>query len=157
MHIEELAEGAGVPAKTIRYYEAVGLLPTPARSPNGYRAYGQADLTRLLLIKHLRLAGVGLPELRDIVAVAGSSSCSTVRTRLLPALDARLADMDRQFAELTALRADLCRYRDDLRASIEGRAVLHVRPRHLRLPRGPACLTRPSGRCSRCWPTPPRR
>lgn len=120
MHIGELARDAGVPAKTIRYYEAVGLLPAPARAPNGYRAYGQADLTRLLLIRRLRRAGVWLPELREIVAVADGGSCGPVRRRLLPALDARLADLDRQLAELAALRAELRRYRDELRAAGTG-------------------------------------
>lgn len=118
MHIGELARDAGVPAKTIRYYEDVGLLPAPVRAANGYRAYGRADLGRLLLIRRLRLAGVGLSELRDIVAVAGSGTCAPVRERLLPTLDARLASIDRQLAELAALRTDLHRYRDDLRASL---------------------------------------
>ena len=118
MHIGELARDAGVPAKTIRYYEDVGLLPEPVRAANGYRAYGRGDLTRLLLIRRLRRVGVGLPELREILAVVGGGSCGPVRRRLLPALDARLADLDRQRAELAALRADLHRYRDDLRAAL---------------------------------------
>ncbi len=117
MHIGELARDAGVPAKTIRYYEALGLLPAPLRAPNGYRAYGPADLTRLRLIRRLRRAGVGLPELGDIVAVADNSRCAPVREQLLPLLDARLAEVERQLAELAALRADLRRYRDDLRAA----------------------------------------
>jgi len=118
MHIGELARDAGVPTKTIRYYEAVGLLPAPLRAPNGYRAYGPADLTRLRLIRRLRRAGVGLPELRDLVAVADNSRCVPVRERLLPLLDARLAAVERQLAELAALRADLRRYRDGLRVAL---------------------------------------
>lgn len=120
MRIGQLAEEAGVPAKTIRYYEAVGLLPAPGRAPNGYRAYGQADLTRLLLIRRLRLAGVGLSELRDIVAVANSSSCFPMRECLLSVLNTRLAAIDRQLAELTTLRAELRRYQDDLRTTTMG-------------------------------------
>jgi len=118
MQIGDLARDAGVPAKTIRYYEAVGLLPAPLRAPNGYRAYGPADLTRLRLIRRLRRAGVGLPELRDIVAVADNGHCVPVRERLLPLLDARLAAVERQLTELAALRADLRRYRDGLRVAL---------------------------------------
>jgi DNA-binding transcriptional MerR regulator len=47
MQIREFAENTGVPAKTVRYYESIGLLPPPARQPNGYRRYRHADVERL--------------------------------------------------------------------------------------------------------------
>ena len=47
MRIGELGQATGVDIETIRYYEKAGLLPAPARSRNGYRAYGAAHLERL--------------------------------------------------------------------------------------------------------------
>ena len=54
MQISELSRQSGVPAKTIRYYEAVGLLPVPARADNNYRHYDQTVLERLLPLHGLR-------------------------------------------------------------------------------------------------------
>ncbi len=118
MRIGELAAESGVAATTIRYYESVGLLPRPARSAGGYRAYGQADLNRLLLIKRLRLLGVGLAQLRGIVDFASAHACTPVRERLLPLVDRQLVDLERQLAELALLREDLLRYRDTLQAGL---------------------------------------
>jgi DNA-binding transcriptional MerR regulator len=54
MRIKALAEATGVEVDTIRYYEKQGLLPAPARSGNGYRDYGPAQLERLAFIRHCR-------------------------------------------------------------------------------------------------------
>ena len=43
MEIRELVKHTSVPAKTIRYYEEIKLLPPPARKPNGYREYSDVD------------------------------------------------------------------------------------------------------------------
>ena len=51
MLIGDLARRAGVSAKTVRFYEGVGVLPEPARSPNGYRTYGEQDVARLAFVR----------------------------------------------------------------------------------------------------------
>jgi MerR family transcriptional regulator, copper efflux regulator len=51
MRIGELAEQAGISAKAIRYYEQIGILAPPARTPSGYRAYDQAALGRLGFVR----------------------------------------------------------------------------------------------------------
>ncbi|MDP9371519.1 MAG: MerR family transcriptional regulator [Chloroflexota bacterium] len=118
MRIGELAARSGVAATTIRYYEAVGLLPAPARSGGNQRAYAEADLNRLLLIKRLRLLGVGLPELRDLIDFTDANRCGPVREQLLPVVERRLTDLDRQLADLALLQAALRRYRDALRLGL---------------------------------------
>ncbi len=118
MRIGELAARSGVPATTIRYYESVGLLAAPERSASGQRSYATTALSRLLLVKRLRLLGVGLPELRALVDFASASSCSPVRARLVPVVERRLLDLDRQLADLTALRAELLRYHTTLQATL---------------------------------------
>ena len=52
--VGQLAHATGVPAKTIRYYEQVGVLPVPRRSATGYRHYSRHDVHRLLFIRRAR-------------------------------------------------------------------------------------------------------
>ena len=67
MQIQELAQLSGVPAKTIRYYESLGLLPPPRRAANNYRQYVPADVERLRLIAGARSAGISLAHLSQIL------------------------------------------------------------------------------------------
>lgn len=64
--IQQVALAAGVSSRTLRHYDAIGLLPA-GRASNGYRAYGQADLVRLQRILLLRDLGLSLPEIADVV------------------------------------------------------------------------------------------
>jgi MerR family copper efflux transcriptional regulator len=105
MQISELARQSGVPAKTIRYYESVGLLPAPARAGNNYRHYDPAVLDRLRFIASARSLGFALADVGELLAArdAGDAPCE----RVLDALDAQLATLDRRIADLLALRDDL--------------------------------------------------
>ena len=60
MRIGEVAQASGTTAKTLRYYEDVGLLPDPDRSPAGYRDYGPEVLDRLHFIRRGQAAGLTL-------------------------------------------------------------------------------------------------
>jgi arsenate reductase (thioredoxin) len=56
--VSELAERAGVAASAIRWYESVGVIPSPPRQSNGYREYAEEDLARLRLVVTLRRLGL---------------------------------------------------------------------------------------------------
>jgi len=107
MRIGELAERSGVSAKTIRYYEDIGLLPAPARSGSGYRDYEPSTADRLAFIRAAQAVGLSLGEIRGIVALRdeGQTPCGHV----LDLLRSRAADLDRRIAELRALRGELNR------------------------------------------------
>ena len=62
MRIGEVAEQAVVTTKTIRYYESIGILPTPERTPSGYRAYDSKTLDRLRFIRDAQATGLTLTE-----------------------------------------------------------------------------------------------
>src|SRR5437764_7123299 len=63
MNIGAAAEASGVSAKMIRHYEAIGLLPPPARRDNSYRDYGAQDVHELRFIGRARKLGFALPEI----------------------------------------------------------------------------------------------
>jgi DNA-binding transcriptional MerR regulator len=67
MRIGEIASQAGVPAKTIRFWEDRHLLPQPARTPAGYRDYDPAILDRLAFIRYAQAAGLTLGHIRQVL------------------------------------------------------------------------------------------
>ncbi|MFD7709609.1 MerR family transcriptional regulator [Streptomyces sp. NPDC059785] len=68
MRIGELAAAVGVTTRTVRHYHHLGLLPEPARRPNGYRVYGLRHAVVLARIRRLTELGLGLTEVRDVLA-----------------------------------------------------------------------------------------
>jgi DNA-binding transcriptional MerR regulator len=108
--IGELAAACGLTPKTIRYYEALGLLPPPRRSAAGYRLYRAADREHLRFIARAKALGLTLEEIREILALRqqGQSPCAHV----LALLDRKLAELDAQLRLLTALRAELAALRE---------------------------------------------
>lgn len=67
MKIQELAQSTGISAKTIRYYEKIGILPAPARTGNNYRRYTEQDVDRLRLVAGARRLDLSLEEIREIL------------------------------------------------------------------------------------------
>jgi len=105
MIIRELAQQTGVPAKTIRYYESIGLLPRPKRAANNYRLYTSTDAERLRFIASARALGFSLNDISEILAARdqGIAPCQ----RVLDAIARRLAEIDRRIVDLLALRDSL--------------------------------------------------
>jgi MerR family copper efflux transcriptional regulator len=110
VRIGELAHRSGVPAKTIRYYEDVGLVEPPARTPAGYRDYEPAALDRLAFIRAAQAVSLTLGEIRSIIALRddGQTPCGHV----LDLLRHRADELDRRIAELRSLRGELWRLVD---------------------------------------------
>ncbi len=108
--IGELAAELGLNPKTIRYYEAIGLLPAPQRTPAGYRLYAAADRERLRFIIKAKAIGLALEEIGEILALRreGAQPCAHVRTLL----DRKLAAVDRQMRALAEFRQVLAALRE---------------------------------------------
>lgn len=115
MRIGEAAAATGMTTKTLRFYEDRGLLPSPHRAANGYRDYGDETVSRLDFIHRGRVAGLTLAQIRGILQVrdAGDAPCVHVRD----VLARQLTDLDRQIAELVALRATVAEYHDAVAAA----------------------------------------
>jgi DNA-binding transcriptional MerR regulator len=103
--IGELARRSGLPARTIRFYERLGVLSAPSRKSNGYRDYDEGALAGLEFVNRSREAGLTLREITSILAVRGGGDppCRNV----LELLDSRLAEIDARIDQLLALRHDL--------------------------------------------------
>ncbi len=112
--IGQVSQRTGIPARTIRYYESVGLLPRPARGTNDYRRYSRADITRLLLLRRAKLLGAPLAEAKSLLVSATDARCVDAQEALLALVDHRLAALDQQIAELLNLRHQMCDYRRTL-------------------------------------------
>lgn len=101
MNIGAVAERSGLPAKTIRYYEEIGLL-RPDRQENGYRDYTAADLHRLRFLQRSRSLGFSVEECRQLLALYGDSKRESAEVKAIA--EAKLAEVDRKLAELHTLR-----------------------------------------------------
>jgi MerR family mercuric resistance operon transcriptional regulator len=76
----DLARLTGCNLETIRYYETVGLMPDPPRSPAGHRRYGTPHVERLRFVMRARELGFTMEEIRELLSmvVAGSQTCGEV-------------------------------------------------------------------------------
>jgi DNA-binding transcriptional MerR regulator len=105
--VGQLAHKTGVPAKTIRYYEQVGVLPAPLRSAGGYRQYAQRDVHRLLFIRRARALGLSLPSLRALLAELDGGQCLTMRPHLAHLVTEHLRTVRQQIVECQLLEQQL--------------------------------------------------
>ena len=103
--IGQLAKAAGVSSRTIRYYEELGILPEPHRSPGGTRKYPsdyQAYIEAALALKEL---GFRLEEIRPLARLAlGRSVSAGQRSTAARLVDGRIAELARQASVLRQLR-----------------------------------------------------
>lgn len=106
LKIGEVSETTGLPVKTIRYYEDIGLLaPTVERSEARYRLFHTQVLNRLAFIKRSQSLGLNLKEIQQILAVHdhGELPCGEVKQHL----EAKVAEITQQIEALNTLRTEL--------------------------------------------------
>jgi DNA-binding transcriptional MerR regulator len=109
MRIQELSQRTAVPARTIRYYESIGLMPDPPRAANNYRQYTPEAAERLRFIISARSLGFNLADIGEFLTAreAGTLPCK----RVLDSFDERILEIDRHIADLLALRDTLAHIR----------------------------------------------
>jgi Hg(II)-responsive transcriptional regulator len=100
--IGELAKQARVNRETVRYYERRRLLPHPARSLSGYRVFPDEALRRLRFIRHAKVLGFSLNEIRELLALRVNSidTCDRVRERT----EIKIADIERKIQALQQIK-----------------------------------------------------
>jgi MerR family copper efflux transcriptional regulator len=105
--IGETAERSGFSASALRYYEGIGLVEPPNRTPAGYRLYDDDTLARLSFIARAKQLGCTLEELTDLVGIWDGQRCGPVQRRFHDLVTDKLAETQRQIIELTALADQL--------------------------------------------------
>ncbi|MGB3714642.1 MAG: heavy metal-responsive transcriptional regulator [Candidatus Promineifilaceae bacterium] len=105
MRIKEFAQLTNLSPKTIRYYEGIGLLPSPKRLNNGYRAYDETDIDRVRFVAGARGLDFSLDDIQEILALRDNreAPCRVV----LDLLQERANEIKRRIAELQQMEADL--------------------------------------------------
>jgi len=104
MNIAEAARQAGLTAKTIRYYEDIGLV-TPPRDPNGYRAFRPRDLHALTFVARARSLGFTIGECRALLHLYQDPTRASADVKEIAR--SHLGRIDAKLAELVAMRATL--------------------------------------------------
>ncbi|MTJ05479.1 MAG: Cu(I)-responsive transcriptional regulator [Sediminimonas qiaohouensis] len=104
MNIGEVAQTSGLPAKTIRYYEDIGLI-APLRSGNGYRQFRERDLHKLRFLGRARSLGFGIEECRTLLALYEDDTRASADVKAI-ARD-HMARIEKKIAELQAMHATL--------------------------------------------------
>ena len=104
MNIGEAARLSGLPPKTIRYYEEVGLIK-PNRSANGYRNYLDRDIHMLRFLQRSRSLGFSIEDARRLLSLYGNDKRRSGDVKQLASR--RMADIDRKIEELQSLKRAL--------------------------------------------------
>ncbi|WP_417492847.1 Cu(I)-responsive transcriptional regulator [Maricaulis sp.] len=104
MNIKQAAALSGLPAKTIRYYESIGLV-SPQRAGNGYRDYREADLHQLGFLARARALGFSIEDCRRLLSLDGDASRSSADVKALA--QQHIRQIGDKIAELKAMRATL--------------------------------------------------
>ncbi len=134
MRIGELAAGAGLSTKALRYYESIGILPEPARTASGYRDYSDDALDVLGFVRSAQTVGLTLGEIREILAYRdrGEAPCAHV----VDVIRRRAAMIEEQIAALERTQAELRRLERRARSlrpeDCAPSQVCHVIPRSVR-------------------------
>jgi len=106
LKIGEAAAKTGLPVKTIRYYDDIGLLtPTVERSDAGYRLFTPQVIDRLAFIKRAQSLGLRLEEVKEILTIhdRGLLPCNTVKGQIQD----KIAQITAQIEQLNTLRSEL--------------------------------------------------
>lgn len=114
--IGRLAQATGVPAKTIRYYEQVGVLPPADRTTGGYRQYTERGVHRLRFVRRARALGLPLTHLKTLITALDDERRGAVRPRLREIVSAQLSAVRQQVTELQLLQQQLEQVLQRLRA-----------------------------------------
>ena len=104
MNVGAAARRTGLPAKTIRYYEEIGLI-APQRSANGYRDYSGEDVHRLAFLKRARKLGFSIEDCRQLMALYRDRSRASADVRRIAS--SHVAAIEQKIGELQSMRATL--------------------------------------------------
>ena len=104
MNIKEVSQRSGLPAKTIRYYEEIGLI-SPLRSDNGYRSFREKDLHKLAFIGRARALGFTIEDCRMLLALYEDENRASAQVKSVT--ESHLRAIDEKITQLQSMRSTL--------------------------------------------------
>jgi DNA-binding transcriptional MerR regulator len=107
LRISELAELAEVPVSTLRYYERIGLLPSPDRLMNGYRVYDESAVEHLAFIARAKRMGVPLEQVSELIELWSTGGCRPLQDRIRSFLAEKITEVRDQRLELAEFERQL--------------------------------------------------
>ena len=105
MNIGAAADATGVPAKTIRYYESIGLIPQATRAENGYRNYTGPDIETLKFIQRARRLGFSVKDVGGLLGLWRDKKRTSARVKALALR--HVSEVEQRIAELETIRRTL--------------------------------------------------
>lgn len=105
MNISEVSKRVSVSAKTIRYYESVGLIPRAQRQPNGYRRYQLKDVQILRFVQRARGLGFSVEDVAQLLALWRDQGRASVGVKSLA--EENITRIEHKIAELESMRSAL--------------------------------------------------
>ena len=105
MNIGSVARESGVPAKTIRYYESIGLIPAALRTDNGYREYAGTDVMTLRFISRARRLGFSVKDVGNLLTLWHDKERASADVKAMAL--SHITEVERRIAELEEIRATL--------------------------------------------------
>ena len=134
MQIGSAAEATGIAAKTIRYYESIGLISSPERTPSGYRDYTEIEVETLKFVQRARNLGFSIREVGELLGLwrdrrRASAEVKAMTERHMDEIERRIAELQAMHRTLANLAAKChgddrpdCPILDDLAAGLAGLA-----------------------------------
>ena len=104
MNIGDAAQMSGLPTKTLRYYEDIGLV-APRRMKNGYRSYLESDIHKLRFLQRARSLGFSIADCRMLISLYENKRRASSEVKKLAI--SHLDEIERKIQELESLRATL--------------------------------------------------
>ena len=105
--IGQAAKSSGMAAKTIRFYEEVGVLPAPTRTAAGYRQYTEEGIQQLLFVGRACGLGLSVRQLKELTATLDGGLRGPVRARVREVVRAHLSAVQGRITELRSLERQL--------------------------------------------------
>ncbi len=148
MRISEIADQLGVAPSTVRYYERIGLVPSPPRTASGYRAYDDEAAARLLFVTRAKRIGLTLEQIAEVLPIWDHVNCAATHDEITRLVDKKRAEIVERVRELERFAEQL----DEIRV-----ALAEAPPPATCLPDLSCCVPTPHGATVTMLDGPPTR
>ena len=105
LRIGQVALQSGIPIKTLRYYDELGLLRSPVRSSGGFRLFSVEVFDRLILIKNAQNLGLNLLEIKELLQICEQQECPCEAAR--QKIESIIRAIDQRITQLQALQVEI--------------------------------------------------